>query len=282
MIGKNNLKVCEMETLSKDNKGTITLIAGGGDLPLKLIEKLESLGRSYVVASIKDQGPADYETFEVGEIGKILEFVKLSGGNEVLFCGSVKRPSLLSLKLDPVGRKWLGHLGVRAFLGDDALLKGIKKLLEKEGLKIVSPQSILGTLLTPYGVLTNARPSDRDLQDIARGLFVLNSLSKTDVGQAVIVQEGVVLGIEAAEGTSQLINRCLSLKVANSGGVLVKTAKLNQDMALDMPTIGKKTIAEALTSKLSGIALGASKSQIIDFDETIKHANESGVFIIGI
>ncbi|MBR1479952.1 MAG: LpxI family protein, partial [Alphaproteobacteria bacterium] len=171
----------------------------------------------------------------------------------------------------------------RAFLGDNALLKGIKELLRAEGLNVISPQSILGTLLTPAGVLTTARPSEIDLRDIARGVFVLNTLSRADVGQAVVVQEGVVLGIEAAEGTKRLIERCADLKVSDArGGVLVKTAKLKQELSIDLPTIGKHTVSEAEHSGLSGIAIGAGASQIIDCDETTALANEKGLFIIGI
>jgi len=282
MIGKNNLKVFENNSAKNKNAVVIAIIAGGGDLPLKLLDKLQNLERSYVVASIKGQGPDGYPSFEIGEIGSFLNFVKEAGASEILLCGSVKRPSFLSLKLDPIGKKWFRSLGVRAFLGDDSLLKGIKKLLEKEGLSIISPQSILETLLTPIGVLTKTKPTDRDLQDIARGLFVLNILSKTDIGQSVVVQEGVVLGVEASEGTGALIKRCLDLKLSELGGVLVKTSKINQEKAIDLPTIGKNTILEAKYSKLSGIALGASQSQIIDFEETVRSADENGIFIIGV
>lgn len=276
-----NLKVCDNQAI-QENRNIIAIIAGNGDLPIRIIEKLESLGREYIIVSLEGFGPSDFKTFKIGEIGKILEFIKESKATEILFCGGVKRPSLLSLKLDKLGKKWLAHLGVRAFLGDDALLKGIRKLLEKEGLKIISPQSILGTLLSPSGILTKTIPTDFDLQDIARGIFVLNTLSKTDVGQAVIVQEGIILGIEAAEGTRELIKRCKSLKLNEKGGVLVKTSKIGQDHSIDLPTIGKNTILEAEESKLSGIAVGASRSQIVDFEETIKLANEKNIFIIGI
>lgn len=283
MIGKNNLKVLDNAPDPMVEEARVTaVIAGGGDLPSKIIDKLEVLGRSYVVASIEGYGPAKYPGFQLGAIRELLQFVKEAGASEVLFCGSIKRPSFLSLKLDGLGKKWLAKLGMRAFLGDDCLLKGIKKLLEKEGLSVVSPQSILETLLTPSGILTRTRPTDRDLQDIARGLFVLNTLSKTDVGQAAVVQEGIVLGIEAAEGTACLIKRCLDLKVSEYGGVLVKTSKINQDKSMDLPTIGKNTILEAHYSKLSGIALGALQSQIIDFEETIKIADEFGLFVIGV
>ncbi|MDR0744770.1 MAG: UDP-2,3-diacylglucosamine diphosphatase LpxI [Holosporales bacterium] len=275
----SNLKVCS-EDLKKSS--VIAVIAGQGNLPNKIIDKLQELKRNYVVVSIEGFGPKEYEIFSIGEIGRILEFLKTSNVSEIVFCGSVKRPSLLSLKLDDVGKQWLRYLGVRAFLGDDALLKGIKKLLANEGLKVISPQNIIETLLSPKGILTDARPTDLDLQDIARGLFVLNTLSKTDIGQSVIVQEGVIIGIEAAEGTNNLIRRCIEFKVSQRGGVLVKTAKLNQDRDLDLPTIGKQTIIEAHKARLVGIAIGAEQSQIIDFEATIKLANKLSLFVLGV
>lgn len=271
------------QKLNNTSKRIVSVVAGGGDLPFRIIEKLKELEIDFFVVSIDGFGSSEYPQFKLGEIGKILDYIKSQNATDILFCGNVKRPSMFSLKLDSVGKKWLKHLGVKAFFGDDALLKGIRLLLSKEGLSVISPQSILGTLLTPAGILTNSQPTEVDLKDIARGIFVLNTLSKTDVGQAVIVQEGIVLGIEAAEGTKQLIERCSDLKLSEKkGGVLIKTSKLNQDQAIDLPTIGKNTILEAEQSKLSGIALGASISQIIDFDETIKLANEKNIFIIGI
>ncbi len=269
--------------LNNNSKRIISIIAGGGDLPLKIIEKLNNLNINHNVVSLFGFGPEDYPQFKVGEIGKILEFIKSKGTTDVIFCGNIKRPSLFSLNLDSVGRKWLKTLGIKAFLGDNTLLKGIKELLKKEGLNVLSPQSILETLLTPKGILTKNSPSEQDLQDIARGIFVLNTMSKADVGQAVIVQEGIVLGIEAAEGTQCLIERCKDLKLTEKkGGVLVKTSKINQEQAIDLPTIGKDTILQAEYAKLSGIAIGASQSQIIDYNETIKHANEKHIFIIGV
>lgn len=272
------------EILQKNKKKkVVAVIAGGGDLPSKIIEKLQTLNIEHVVVSLEGFGPTQYEQFKIGELGKILDFIKSKGTTDVVFCGNVKRPSLFALKLDGLGRTWLKTLGIRAFLGDNSLLKGIKDLLSREDLQVISPQSILGALLTPHGILTTAVPSEKDLQDIARGIFVLNSLSKADVGQAVIVQEGIVLGIEAAEGTKCLIERCSELKLTkDKGGVLVKTSKISQEQDIDLPTIGPNTISEAEYSNLSGIAIGAEKSQIIDFEETIKLANEKGIFVIGV
>ncbi|MDR1034583.1 MAG: UDP-2,3-diacylglucosamine diphosphatase LpxI [Holosporales bacterium] len=265
-----------------DSNRNIAVIAGGGNLPLLIIEKLSKLRRDFAVLSIDGFGPSGYRKFELGSIGKMLAYIKNFKATEVVFCGNVKRPSFFSLKLDSVGKRWLAVLGIRAFLGDNALLSGIKKLLEREGIKIIGPQSILSTLLTPPGILTaNRKPSETDLQDMARGIFVLNTLSNADVGQAVIVQEGVVLGVEAAEGTAELVSRCKHLKLRERGGVLVKTSKRDQDKVVDLPSIGKWTISDVSNCGLNGIAIGAGDSQIIDYEETIAAANSSGIFVLG-
>jgi DUF1009 family protein len=261
----------------------IAVVAGGGNLPLRVIARLGVLKRQFVVLSIAGFGPPGYRKFELGSIGSMLDYIKASQATELVFCGNVKRPSFFSLKLDAVGKKWLAALGIRAFLGDDSLLKGVKKLLQREGVQVIGPQSILDTLLTPSGILTTCRkPSELDLRDIARGVFVLNTLSKADVGQAVVVQEGVVLGIEAVEGTADLIMRCKSLKLRKMGGVLIKTSKRHQERTVDMPSIGKLTVSAVADCGLHGIALGTGDSQIIDYEETLSAANASNIFLIGI
>lgn len=260
-----------------DNVSKIAIIAGEGDLPLKIAERLGVMGQEYDIISISPGSD-----FSVGQVGKIMSRVHAIGADRVVFCGAVRRPSFFKLKLDKLGKEWLRKLGYRVFWGDASLLKGIKKLLLAEGIEVVSPQSILSTLLTPKGVLTITQPSDQDMIDIARGMFVLNAMSRADVGQAAVIQEGVVIALEAIEGTRNLILRSKDIKLSFKGGVLVKTSKIGQDQDIDLPTIGEETISECKESGLNGIALGAGITQIISFDDTIKKANKSGIFIIGV
>ena len=273
-----------MQLLRNDiQRKVIAVIAGSGNLPHRIISKLQELQAQFIVVSIAGFGSPEYPQFELGEVGKILEHIKAHAVTDVIFCGAVTRPSIFSLKLDEIGKKWLRKLGIRAFLGDDALLKGIRMLLSNEGLNILKPQEILTTLLTPEGIFANVKPSESDIKDIARGVFVLQAMAKADVGQTVVVQEGVVLAIEAKEGTAEMLHRVSQLKLTSSkGGVMVKTAKINQDEAVDFPTVGTRTIIEANIANIAGIALGAHKTQIIDFAETIELANKKGIFVMGI
>jgi DUF1009 family protein len=260
----------------------IAVVAGSGDLPCAVVNRLDELNFACVPVSISGFGPRHFRSFELGEISATLDYLRSKNVTDIIFCGGVRRPSLLSLKLDKVGKRWLASLGIRAFLGDDALLRGIKRLLAKEGFRVLSPQSILNTLLTPQGVLTDKRPSQSDLRDIARGIFVLGVMSRADIGQSVVVQDGIVLGVEAIEGTDRLISRCSLLRGAEVGGVIIKMSKIGQDDSMDVPTIGPRTVSVAAESSFFGIAVGASKSQIIDYESTISLANQRKLFIIGV
>jgi hypothetical protein len=130
--------------------------------------------------------------------------------------------------------------------------------------------------------LGKVTPDDQAQQDIARGLSVVKALGEADVGQAVIVQQGIVLGVEASEGTDALIARCAALKREGPGGVLVKLAKPQQDDRFDLPTIGPETIAAAAKTGLSGIAIEAGRSLVIDRDKVRQLADEAGIFVVGL
>jgi DUF1009 family protein len=129
----------------------------------------------------------------------------------------------------------------KKFLGDDNLLRTVSDYLESKGYKIVSPQEILKLSESENHIFTKAKPLEQDMLDIELGREVINSLGNLDVGQSVIVCSGYVLGIEAAEGTDNLIRRCDILRKSEKGGVLVKMGKSAQDMRLDVPVIGADT-----------------------------------------
>lgn len=215
----------------------------------------------------------------LGKIGEILNFLKSHGIKHLIFAGSIARPSFSSLSFDSTGLRWMQKLGTKTFGGDDTLLKGITELLEGEGFQIISPREFLPNLVLKSGIYTNAQPSDLDEKDIIRGKAVLGALSAADVGQACIVQEGIVLGIEAIEGTQNLIERSTSLKRHPKGGVLVKIAKQNQSTLVDLPTIGTKTVEAMHKCGLNGLAISADTTQILNFNQVIKLCNEHDIFL---
>ena len=161
--------------------------------------------------------------------------------------------------------------------------QAIAEFLEEQGFKVISPNSIIPSLLAPVGNLGTAQPDENDVIDISIGQTILGLLGHMDIGQAVIVENGYVLGIEAAEGTDSLISRSASLKREQvRKGVLVKMKKNNQDKRLDLPVIGLTTIENVYRANLRGIAISAQRSIIINFEEVIRLVNKYNIFIIGI
>jgi hypothetical protein len=264
------------------------IIAGGGRLPLQLIECCQANARDFFVVAL--EGIADmtplrglpHVVVRLGAVGESLEQLHKAGAKELVLAGHVKRPSLSALRPDMMGAKLLARLGTAFFGGDDALLKAVAAFLEEEGFRVVGADEVLHSLLAPTGVLGSVTPDARDEADIAQGMKVALALGSLDVGQAVIVEHGYVLGVEAAEGTDALIARCASLKREARGGVLVKLKKPRQDGRIDLPTIGPETVEKLAAAGFCGIAVQSGGSLIVDQPVTIARANTLGLFIVGV
>jgi DUF1009 family protein len=227
------------------------------------------------------QGPgqAIAKALLFGEVGGILKYFEESKVENIVIVGAVERPDLKSLKVDVTGSMLIAKIIKKKFLGDDNLLRTVSDYLESKGFKIISPQEILKLSESENYISTKAKPLEQDMLDIELGREVINSLGDLDVGQSVIVCSGYVLGIEAAEGTDNLIRRCDILRKSEKGGVLVKMAKSAQDMRLDVPVIGADTIFFLAKHGFNGIAIQKKGVVIIKPEETMKMLNESGLFL---
>ena len=170
----------------------------------------------------------------------------------------------------------------RRALGDDGLLRAVTGELEGEGFRVVATQDVFRDLLTPAGNLGAFAPDAQAEVDIARGVEVIRALGHLDVGQAVIVQQGIVLGVEAIEGTDALITRCGALRREGRGGVLVKLVKPDQDRSLDMPSLGPATVRMAVQAGLAGIAFEARGALVIQREDMIRVADENEIFLLAI
>lgn len=269
------------------NQVPIALLAGKGDLPRLLIEIFQSQKRPFVVLAFKgqtDEGLVKnipHIWLHFGEAGKALHYLKEHKIQEIVMAGAISRPTLSEIRPDWEGVKWLAKIGTKA-LGDDGLLKLVIRILEEKGYRIVGPDDILETLLIPEGLLTEQPPDEQAWRDIGRGVEVLSALSSADVGQAVVVQEGLILGVEAIEGTDALIDRAGSLQRPGLGGILVKIAKRQQDKRADLPTIGPETIRKAAKAGLRGISVEAHRTLLLNQEEVLKLTEESGLFLLGL
>src|SRR5947208_4255691 len=262
------------------------IVAGSGALPRRLIESCRDTGREVFVLGL--EGEAEPEALadvphawcRIGAAAAGLDLLRANEVRELVLAGGVHRPSLISLRPDWRAAKFFARVGYRA-LGDDGLLSAIVKELEREGFRVVGADDILGPdNLMPVGLLGRHRPDDDAKADIEHAMRIVRALGALDIGQAVIVQQGLVLGVEAAEGTDELLRRCAALRRDGPGGVLVKMAKPGQERRADRPTIGLRTVALAAASGLRGIAAEAGMTLVIDRTELVRAADEAGLFVI--
>jgi len=263
------------------------IVAGAGELPGRLIEACRGSGRAFFVVALKHHaepaviGDAPHAWVRLGAAGTSIKALHEAAVEEVVLAGPVRRPTLVELRPDATVLK-LAAKG--AFnLGDDGLLAAVVRTLEDdEGFKVVGADDVLADLLAPPGALGQVAPDDAARDDIDRGVEIVTALGALDVGQAAVVQQGIVLGVEAVEGTDALLARCAGVRRSGGGGVLVKLAKPQQERRADLPTIGPRTIENAQRAGLAGVAVEAGNTLVMQREETIAAADAAGLFLIGI
>lgn len=265
------------------------IVAGAGALPGHLVAACRRSGRDFHVLAFErcaDAAPlegAPVEWIRLGAFGRAIAEARRLDLRELVLAGGIPRPSLAELMRDPRSVRFLARVGTR-ILGDDQLLTAvIRELEEREGFRIVGADEILGELLATAGNHGAVEP-DRDSEaDIVRGFEVARAVGEHDIGQAVVVQNGTVLGVEGVEGTDGLIRRCAPFVRADTpGGVLVKRCKPGQERRADLPAVGVDTVRQAAEAGLRGIAVEAGGAIIIDSAAVIAEADRRGVFLHGI
>lgn len=264
------------------------LIAGGGGLPLEVLRCYRKEDVFIILIKESDFLPQDYEGFDFKtisfvKIGQMISEVKKRKINKICIAGRVKKPVFLGLKPDFTGLLLLFKLLMLKHKGDDAVLKTILNFIENRGIKIESIDKFASNIIMKRDLLTTKTPSKGEMSDILFGFKILDEISTFDIGQAIVIQEGVVLGVEAIEGTDDLIKRCGVLKYKSKNGpILVKSAKKNQTLKMDIPVIGKDTIKNLAEAGFAGIAIKAESSVMLEREGCIKLANENNIFIIGL
>ncbi len=272
----------------KSGGKVLGIIAGSGNLPRELVENCLAEKRNIFViafdgitekASVKN---AKHAWVSLGKVGEAMRRLKGSGAKELVLVGRVGRPNFSSLSMDVTALKLLSSLSRLNSGGDDAVFSAIIRFIEKQGFSVVGVDKVLKKLLMPKGVLGKVKPDKVAENDIKLGIKTALAIGRLDIGQAVIIQRGMILGVEGAEGTDRLISRCKILHQDGKGGVLVKMKKPEQDTRVDLPSIGVHTVENAHASGLRGIAIEAGGSLIIDREKVVKRANELGIFLIGV
>jgi DUF1009 family protein len=264
------------------------ILAGQGSLPRRVAEAARAQGRRVFLVAFEGQAdPATPEGFDhirvrLGEAGRTIAALKQAGIVDLVMAGAVRRPGISEIGLDWRGAQLFARIGARA-MGDDTLLRAVARELELEGFRLIGAEMILAeSVLASPGPL-GRHPLDAQARiDIARGIEVARMLGALDVGQAAVVQQGLVLGVEAIEGTDSLLDRAGLLRRAGPGGVLVKIAKPGQDRRVDLPTIGPATIVRAASAGLRGVAIEANGVIVLDRNATIAAADSAGLFLVAV
>jgi DUF1009 family protein len=268
------------------------IIAGGGDLPIAVAESVTRDGRGVFIVALR--GSADetisrfpHEWVAMGETRKTLELLRAHHCTDVVLCGRVARPRFSEIRMDAKSVLLLPKVLLAAQKGDDALLRAVVDIFDKEGFRAVGIPEAAPGLLARQAVYGRIAPSADDLLDVAAGVKVVRRLGALDVGQAAAVCGGLVLAVEAAEGTDAMIARIPNLPDAIRGtqaspkGVLVKALKPVQDRKTDLPVIGVNTVRNVSAAGLRGIAIEAGNALVINESAVVEAANAAGVFVFG-
>jgi UDP-2,3-diacylglucosamine hydrolase len=283
-----------MAVTAAEAQGPLALVCGGGSLPLAVADKVAARGRDVVLFPLR--GAADPRDFSnrphhwlyVGQAGKFVRLARAAGCRDVVFLGSMVRPSIWQIHADWKSLTLLPRILAAFRGGDNHLLSGIARLVEQQGFRLFGAHEVAPEILVPEGALGQAKPSDRDRADIALGLDYLAVAGRFDVGQAVVVAARHILAVEAVEGTDQMLTRVAEmrangrLRAPAGGGVLVKAPKPDQDRRLDLPSIGPQTVERVASAGLAGIAVVAGGTIIAEPELLVQAADRANIFVVGV
>ncbi len=266
------------------NYETIGLIAGGGQFPLLVAKGAAAQGNRVVAVFFK--GHSNFEVSEytdesielkLGQLSKLISFFKKNGASKVVMAGTINKPKALDIRPDLRAAKLLFKLATK---GDDVLLRAITSEFESEGMEVVGPHEYAPELLTPVGFLTKRKPNEIESADLAFGWKIARDLGRLDIGQCVVVREGIVAAVEAIEGTDAAVKR--GCELGGKGCCIVKVFKPGQEGRVDMPSIGLKTIQAMKELGATCLGVEAGKSLFFDLDESVRFADKYGITIVGL
>jgi DUF1009 family protein len=274
-------------------EGPLALVCGGGTLPLAVAESVSRRGRAVVLFALR--GHADPELvaryphhwLRVGQLGAFTRLAHSAGCRDVVFIGSLVRPTLWNLRPDFAALMLLPRIMAAYRGGDNHLLSGVSQIVERQGFRLLGAHEVAPEILVPEGALGRINASVQHRQDIAFGFDYLRASGPFDIGQAVVVADKHVLAVEAVEGTDQMLARVAELRATGrigappGTGVLVKAPKPGQDRRFDLPSIGPKTVIGVVRANLAGIAVVGGTTVIADPERVVSEADRAEIFVVG-
>ena len=274
--------------------GPLALICGGGTLPQAVADFVSKRGRAVLLFALR--GHADpkmvaqypHHWIRVGQFGAFKRYARSAGCRDVVFIGSLVRPTLWNLRPDLEALKVLPRIAAAYRGGDNHLLTGVSRIVEDHGFHLLGAHEVAPEILVPEGVLGRVEATALHRQDIAFGFDYLHASGAFDIGQAVVVAGKRVLAVEAAEGTDQMLARVAELRTARrigapeGIGVLVKAPKPEQDRRFDLPSIGPNTVVGVARAKLAGIAVVGGATVVAEPERVVVEADRAGIFVVGV
>ena len=259
----------------------IGLIFGETHFPIQILNKIKKKNLKYLIIDLtKGKFKKDKHSYKVsiGQFGRIIKILKENKCKKVLFAGKVKKPNFSKLRLDFKGIYYIPRIIKSSKLGDAAILKEIIKILKQERINTISSLIFNPELTLKKGNYSKTKPNIEDKIDIKKAITTLNKLGKYNFSQGVVVRNKKVVAIEGKGGTEKMIRKCRSKKFRNKG-VLVKFPKKKQDLRIDLPTAGLKTLTQCKFAGLKGIVLKSKKNVFLERKKCISFANKNKMFI---
>lgn len=269
-------------------RAPVGILAGGGPLPFQVADVVRRQGGDVFIVGFQDFvdrtliGDWPHKIIRLAAAGEILRSLREAGCRDIVLIGPVKRPALRDLRPDAEGTRLLARVGRALFSGDDGLLGALVRIFGEEGFRVRGAHEFLTRSLGRPGAVGRFSPDDLARNDIARGVAVIRGLGALDIGQGCVVQDSLVLAVEAIEGTDAMLARASGLRQPGPGGVLVKMLKPGQEKRADMPTIGPQTILNAAAAGLRGIAFETGGTLLTDPEQCEETADRSGLFLYGL
>tara|TARA_B100001175_G_scaffold219276_1_gene186571 strand:+ start:251 stop:1045 length:795 start_codon:yes stop_codon:yes gene_type:complete len=260
----------------------IGLIFGETSFPIEILKKIKKKRLNYLIIDLSKSKKfkKDKKSYSVsiGEFGRIINILKDKNCKKVLFAGKVEKPNFSKLKLDLKGIYYMPRIIKASKIGDAAILKEIINIFKQQSIKTISSITYNAELSLKTGNYSKIKPNKEDKKDIKKAIITLNKLGKYNFSQGTVVRNKKVIAIESKDGTEKMLNKLKSKKFIKTG-VLVKFPKKKQDLRIDLPTVGLKTLNQCRMAGLKGIVLKSKQNIFLDKNKCIKWANKNKMFI---
>ena len=257
----------------------IGLFLGDTDFSEIVLRKIKRLNKKYFIIdfSKNNKFKKDINSYRIsiGKFGKILSLIKRKKSKKVLFAGKIAKPKFSTLRLDLKGIYYMPVVIKASKLGDAAIIKSIIKILDQEGIKVISSIFFNPELAVNVGTYTKLKPSTEDVKSIKKGIKYFDELNGLDHVQAIIIKDSKILAAEGRQGTKVMLSKIIK----KTDGILIKLPKKKQDLRMDLPTIGLKTLKDCKKYGLRGIVLRSKKNIFLDKTKCISFANKNKIFI---